>query len=134
MYGFQSESTVYSCLNVKELLSRNRRDIWRLGDSNGIRTHHQLVRKWTLNHLPKWVKWHASIIRPICLNGWEFVYELSGCGFHIVTVTWTSVITPVSSNEWCLGIQPTIECRITLKRVHSMIVTYNQMHCTDKYS
>ena len=87
MYAFQSESTVYSCLNVKELLSRNRHDIWRLDDSNGIRTHHQLVRKRTLNHIPKWVKWHAWIIRPICLNGWEFVYELSGCGFHIVTVT-----------------------------------------------
>ena len=27
MYVFQSESTLYSCLNVKELLARNRRDI-----------------------------------------------------------------------------------------------------------
>ena len=26
-YAFQSESTLYSCLNVKELLSRNKRDI-----------------------------------------------------------------------------------------------------------
>ena len=26
-YGFQSESTLYSCLNVKELLARNRREI-----------------------------------------------------------------------------------------------------------
>ena len=26
-YAFQSESTLYSCLNVKELLPRNRRDI-----------------------------------------------------------------------------------------------------------
>ena len=26
-YAFQSESTLYSCLNVKELLARNRRDI-----------------------------------------------------------------------------------------------------------
>ena len=26
-YAFQSESTLYSCLNVKELLSRNRREI-----------------------------------------------------------------------------------------------------------
>ena len=26
-YAFQSESTLYSCLNVKELLTRNRRDI-----------------------------------------------------------------------------------------------------------
>ena len=26
-YTFQSETTLYSCLNVKELLTRNRRDI-----------------------------------------------------------------------------------------------------------
>ena len=25
-YAFQSESTLYNCLNVKELLARNRRD------------------------------------------------------------------------------------------------------------
>ena len=42
-YPFQSESTLYSCLNVKELVARNRRDIWILSDSNGIRTHNQLV-------------------------------------------------------------------------------------------
>ena len=27
-YTFQSEYTLYSCLNVKELFARNRRDIW----------------------------------------------------------------------------------------------------------
>ena len=26
-HAFQSESTIYSCLNVKELLARNKRDI-----------------------------------------------------------------------------------------------------------
>ena len=31
-YAFQSESTLYSCLNVKELLARSRREIWRLND------------------------------------------------------------------------------------------------------
>ena len=31
-YAFQSESTIYSCLNVKELLARSRREIWRLND------------------------------------------------------------------------------------------------------
>ena len=43
MYVFQSESTLYSCLNVKELLAQN---------------------------------------RPVWLNGWVFVYDLSGCGFE----------------------------------------------------
>ena len=41
---FQSESTLYSCLNVKELLAQN----------NGIRTHNHLVgKRTTLNHLSK---------------------------------------------------------------------------------
>ena len=59
-YAFHdSESTLYSCLNVKELLARNRRDIWNLSDCKGTRTHNHIVRKRTLNHLA----------------------ELSGCGF-----------------------------------------------------
>ena len=56
-YAFQSESTLYNCLNVKELLTWNRRDIWSLSDSNGIRINNYLVHKWTLNHLAKLVKW-----------------------------------------------------------------------------
>ena len=66
-----SESTLYSCLNVKELLAQNRHAIWSLSDCNRIQIHNQLVCKRTLNHLAKLV-W---------LNGWVFVYELSGCGF-----------------------------------------------------
>ena len=31
-YAFQSESILYSCLNVKELLARSRREIWRWSD------------------------------------------------------------------------------------------------------
>ena len=58
-YAFQSESTLYSCLNVKELLARSRREIWSLSDCNWTRTHKQV---W--------------------LNGWVFVYEPSGCGFE----------------------------------------------------
>ena len=48
-YGFLSESRLYSCLNVNEILPQNRHDIWSSSDSNGIRTHNHLVRKWTLN-------------------------------------------------------------------------------------
>ena len=67
-YPFQTESTLYSCVDVKELLARNKRKIWSLSDRNGTRTHNHLVRKWTLNHLTKLPK--------------LFVYELSGCGFE----------------------------------------------------
>ena len=52
-YVFQSESTLYSCLNVKELLAWNRRNILALSDSNVIRTHNHLVCKLAHNHLAK---------------------------------------------------------------------------------
>ena len=52
-YAFQSESTLCSCLNAKELLDRSRREIWSLNDYNLTRTQNHLVCKWTLNQLPK---------------------------------------------------------------------------------
>ena len=56
-------------LNVRRLLAY----IWSLSDSNGIRTRNLLLRKRTLNH---------STQRSVWLNGWVFVYELSGCEFE----------------------------------------------------
>ena len=56
--AFQSESALYSCLNVKELLAQNRRNIWSLSNSNGIRIHNHLVRlaKWLSVRLQtKWL-------------------------------------------------------------------------------
>ena len=58
-YAFQSEFILCSCLSGKKLFARNRHDIWSLSDRNGTRTH-----------------------KPIWLNGWIFVYELSGCGLE----------------------------------------------------
>ena len=52
-YAFQSESTLHSCLNFKELLARSRREISNLSDCNWTRTHNHLVHKRTLNHLAK---------------------------------------------------------------------------------
>ena len=43
-YRFQSESTLYSCLNVREILARNRRDICGLSDSNRIIIYSQIHR------------------------------------------------------------------------------------------
>ena len=64
---FQRESTLYSCLNVKEL-ARNRRYIESLSDSNGIQNHNRLLRKRTLNHLPKRLaKWLSICLRTKCL-------------------------------------------------------------------
>ena len=35
-HAFQSQSILYICLNVKELLTQNRRDIWCLSDCNEL--------------------------------------------------------------------------------------------------
>ena len=50
---FQREITFYNCLNIKELLARNRYNIWSLSDCNRTRTHDHLVRKRTVTHLEK---------------------------------------------------------------------------------
>ena len=47
-YVFQSESALYSCLNVKKTLARSRLEILSLSDYNWTRTHNHLVRKRTL--------------------------------------------------------------------------------------
>ena len=65
MYALKSESTLYSCVNVKELLAWNRCNIWSLSDSNGIRTHKHLVHKQTLNHIAKLGNWLSCVVR-IC--------------------------------------------------------------------
>ena len=50
-YISYSESTLCSYLDIRELLARNRCDIWKLSGCNGIQIHSHLVCKWTLNHL-----------------------------------------------------------------------------------
>ena len=70
-YTFQSESTLYSCLNVKELLGRSRREIWSLSDCNGTRTHNHLVLKRTVNNLAKLAKWLSCIVSTyLCDRVW----------------------------------------------------------------
>ena len=53
-----------------------------------------------------------------------FVYELIGCGLNYIAVTLTSDVAPVSSKEF-LGIQSTIECGFTLKRVRDIVIIYS---------
>ena len=66
-YAFQSEFTLCSCLDVKELLARNRRDIWSLSDYNRTRTHSHLVRKRTLNYSAKLAKWQYNHSQSLIL-------------------------------------------------------------------
>ena len=79
-YAFQSESTLYSFLNVKELLAQSRREILSLSDCNCTRTNNHSVHKRTLNQLAIW------------LNGRVFIYELSCCGFDSSSVTYETCL------------------------------------------
>ena len=62
-YAFKSESTLYIDLNVKEFLTQNRLDIWRLSDCNWPWIHNHLVCQLTFNRLAtltKWLNWIVS--------------------------------------------------------------------------
>ena len=100
-------------------------EIWSLSDSNWTRTHSHLVHKRTLNHLAKLAKWltsrftlkrvrymtrthsqmhrtdkysqHSSILWPVWLNGWVFLYQLSVVGSSPVAVTYLLCICIVNA-------------------------------------
>ena len=114
MCTFQSESTLYSCLTVKKRLAQNRRNIWRLNDTNGIRTHNHLVHEWTLKHLPKLAKWLSYVV---------IAYLNDAPAPFRVNFTYASDIAPVLC-KWFLNIQSAIECRFALKHVRDLIITY----------
>ena len=73
------------------------------------------------------------IIWPVWLNGWVFVYQLSGCRFGS---SWSELNFRfhASFQQELLNIQAIIECGFTLKRVPDMIRTYSKTDSTDKSS
>ena len=83
-YAFQNESTLYSCLNVKKFIARNRRDIWSLSDSSWIRTYNHLVRKQTFNDLAKLAKWLSCVVSTYMYCAFDCM--LSSC--HIRVSEW----------------------------------------------
>ena len=84
-YAFQSESKLYSCLNIKELLATNRCKIWSLSDCNWTQTHNHLVHKWTLNHLVELAKWLSCGVST-------YLYDVYACMFflscHLCFLEW----------------------------------------------
>ena len=73
-YEFESEYTLYSCLNVKELIAPRRCHIWRLSDCNGTRSHNQLIRKRTLNHLAKLGKWLICVVSTYLYGAFDCIF------------------------------------------------------------
>ena len=90
-YVFQSESRLYSCLNVKKLFARSRRKIWSLSNCNWTPTHKHLVRKRTLNHLAKLAKWLSCVVSTYLYSAFDCMFlsfhvRVSECGFTLKRV------------------------------------------------
>ena len=77
-YTFQSESTLYSCFNVKELFARNKRNIWSLSHYNWTLTHNHLVRKRTLNQI---IELCCEYLSLPCI--WLYVLIMSRTRFRV---------------------------------------------------
>ena len=81
-YAFQSESTLYSCLNGKKLLAQ----------SNWTRTQNHLVPKRTLNQL-------AKLLRFCLRTKWFWLrVQLQSFIFYFVEMFY--VMELLSTNEW----------------------------------
>ena len=98
------------CLNIKEL-ARSRRHIWSLSDSDEIRTHNHLVRKWTYKLLSvrlrtKWL-WVRISLLSRKFQIWHLVRARNSLTFR-----------------------QTIEPGFTLKLVRNMIITCSQITFT----
>ena len=73
-YAFQGESTLYFCLNLKELLVQNRREIWNFSDCKWTRSHNHLVRKRTLNHLVKLAEWLSRVVSTYMYGAFDSMF------------------------------------------------------------
>ena len=83
-----------------------------------------MIKTYSQMHRTDKYSQHSSIIWPVWLNGWVFVYELSGCGFES-SCSHLNVRSTLASSKEFFDIQATIECRFTLKHVRDMIITYS---------
>ena len=108
MYTFQSESTSYSCLNVKEPLARNRRDIWSLSDCNGTRIHNH----WVCKRTPGSGDWDKKTNR--CQDGCE-------PGTRWTIKRSTHFYLEIPTNATFLNIFPMIILLKDMNYVHSWI-------------
>ena len=99
---------------------RDRRDIWSLSGSNGIRTHNHLVCKRTRNHLVKLVNDLAVLWVLIC------TVHLGVCYYHV-----TYGFQSKSTLNSCLYVK-----ELLAQNRHDMISGSNgiRTHCADKYS
>ena len=104
-------------ISNKEINNMSNLEAITIRDCNRTRSHNNLVRKRTPNHLTKLAKWLSCIMNT-------YLYRAFVCFYHVTNTFQTSDIAPVSSKEF-LDIQGTTECGFTLKRVRDMTRTYS---------
>ena len=80
-YAFQSESALYICLSIRELLARNMCHIWRLSDCSRIPTNNNFVGKQTLNHFTKLTQLIELSCDYLYLR-WGWLYDFIMSGTH----------------------------------------------------
>ena len=84
--------TLQFTLNVKELLDQSRRQVWVSKCEFTLRLVRDMIITYSQMHRTDKYSQHSSIFWPVWLNGWVFVYELSGCGFESRCCHWFSVL------------------------------------------
>ena len=82
------------CLNVNKLLTGSKCHIWVLSDSNEIRNHNHLVRKWTLNHFVQLAKWLSCVLCTYPVGAFDCIFlslhvQLSEL-IHTLSFAWMS--------------------------------------------
>ena len=136
-----------------------------LSDYGGTRSHSHLIRKWKLNYLAKLVKWlscavstslygaltvflsshqrdrysqNSSVICLVCLNGWVFIFKLSGSGFKFLCgclnfryCACFELAVPWNSDNTRVGIQPCCVCdtiKTRVKTPYRYVLTMQPTH------
>ena len=84
LVAFQSESTLYSCLNVKELLAWSRREKWGLSDWNWTGIQNHLFLKRTLNRLAKVAWWFSCVLRTYLHSAFDCMF----LSWHVPVSEW----------------------------------------------
>ena len=119
---FQREPTLYSCLNVKELLAGKRRSIWSLsGRDSNLRPHSSWTNTQLFRQIGQMIELYCEcltvrILLPVLIMSRTRFRVKSRC------IHFASDIAPLS-NKGFLENQATIGCSFTLKRVGGMIRT-----------
>ena len=119
--------TIYILSNIAGSKGSQTMKFRRLTESNILKKHTQsVVEKLVTNPFIKKLKFSISLDQVWNILTLIFIISLSKRGLGLVFLTQFSA--------WCLKRNISHIILFTLKRIRNMIITYSQMHRTDKYS